>query len=370
MNLKQVLDHYDKIYILNMDFPGTGFGAVILLTLSQIRFCERNNHYPVINYDEGCENAFFDKNYGDDLWEQYFEPLMPHDYKSVQKALASGEINSEDCLTLPSQEMLKIAEEHPDSVYSFTFGKWRFEKPEDLLSWYDEQREKARDIILKYIRLKPHIQQKVDDFYKKNLKDCFVLGIHIRGTDLHYAPPVSPAEYFPHIDKYIEQHPSLKMFLATDQRQYVEVFKEQYGDRVYCADIFRSDNDVAPFNRSEITPYHKGEDVLLDILFLSNANFLLKGASNVSEMALYFNPTLTCLDLSLNKVKAYGQDYGDSWDNITNVPAWKLIKKTNLKEVAKDSNSQSWNQQIVFRIRYLFRHVLQFFSKILKPKLK
>ncbi len=349
--INDILKKHKKIYVLNINLTGAGFGAVLLTTLSQLRYCERQNYYPIINYDSTSLNAFFDSTKGNDLWNQYFQPILPFTYQNLKNALQSSQVTEQDLITLPSDEMIKICEEHPDSIYSYTFGKWRFNKPEQLDEWYALQRKKGQETIQKYVKLKNDIKNKVDQFYNDHLAGSFVLGIHIRGTDLHYAPPVSPPEYFPHIDELIKQHPVLKIFLATDQRQYIDAFKEKYGDKVFYSDCFRSDNEIAPFNRKEISPHKKGEDVLLDILLLSKSDFLLKGTSNVSEFALYFNPLLKCKDLSISKIKAFGQDYGDGWDNMANKPAWEIIGAKNIREKSQNISSQNLIQLIKFNIR-------------------
>ncbi len=354
--IEEALKNHKKIYPIQLDLPGAGFGAILLTTMNMVRYCERHNLYPAVCYDSTCNNAFFDPDYGNELWNQYFEPVMELSYHSLQQYL-DEESETKTLHKLTSTDAIKISEEHPDSIYSFPFGRWRFENLGDLDTWYADQRKKGRETMKKYIKPKAHIIKKIDAFYQKHLQGCFVLGIHIRGTDLHYAPAVSPAEYFPHIDGWIKKEPSLKIFLATDQAQYISVFEKRYGKKVVYSDSFRSDNATAPFQRKELSPYKKGEDVLLDILLLSKSDFLIKGSSNVGEMALYFNEKLECLDLAYQKTKAFGQDYGNGWDNMTNLPAWKLISARELEQVSLDANSQSTYQSLVFNIRKVLKRI-------------
>ncbi len=348
---------------------GAGFGAIILVTINQLRYCERENIYPVVSYTAECKNAFLDPTMGGELWEQYFEPVMPLSYQMFKEHSKTIDL-SKHILKLSSDEAIKISEEHPESVYSFPFGKWRTQDLGDLDEWYAKERAKGRETIGTYVKPKAHILQKVESFYQENFSNKFVLGIHIRGTDLHYAPVVSPAEYFPHIDAWLEKEPTLKIFLATDQAQYIPVFEQQYGDRIVYSDAFRSDNEVAPFQRNELSPYKKGEDVLLDILLLSKVDFLIKGSSNVGEMAMYFNPNLECLDLGYKKEKAFGQSYDQGWDNHTNPPAWKLVNKRGLHQLAKDASSQSMAQLFWYHARKRAKSLRIYFGKIKQGILK
>lgn len=361
--IDDILTSYDNIYPIQIDMDGGGFGAMILITINQLRYCERNNLYPVVAYDENCSNAFFDTSLGNEMWSHYFEPVMPFSYQELKEISLQRDL-SRRLHKLTSEHAIKISEEDPESVYSFPFGKWRSRDLGDLDDWYARERAKGRDTIAKYVRPKAHILQKVEAFYQEHLSNHFVLGIHIRGTDLHYAPVVSPAEYFHHIDAYLKKEPSLKIFLATDQAQYIPVFEQRYGDKVVYSDSFRSDNEVAPFQRAELSPFQKGEEVLLDILLLSRSGFLIKGSSNVGEMALYFNPDLECLDLGYKKQKAFGQSYDKGWDNHTNPPAWELVSKRGLDSLAKDSNSQSLGQLIWYQTRRKAKRLRMFLGKI------
>lgn len=343
-----------KILIMNSDLPGAGFGACVLVTINQIRFCERHDHLPVAVYDRNSDNAFFDPAYGNSMWEQYFEPLVDGwSAEAVTRGLvdAAGGLSDDDLAGVSNEELWKELEESSDSVCSFTYAEWRERPPEHIEAWYAEQRAKARETVEKYVRPNRRIREKVDAFWAEHMKSPSVLGVHMRGTDFHYAPPVSPPEYFPLIDDWIRRRPDLQIFLATEQSQYVEIMQHRYGARLVTYDAARSDNEIAPFEMESVGPYRRGEDVLIDILLLSRCEHLLKGASNVGEMAMYFGPSLTCTDLSLGKVKAFGQDYGKGWDFHTSKPAWALIKDTDLGRLAANATNQSRAEWLRSQVR-------------------
>lgn len=348
--LKEAIFGHRQIYHMRMDLDGAGLGAIILHVISLLRYCERENLYPVVDFDADCVNAYFDPQYGNNTWHQYFEPVQPISSDELRSHIKELE-NQSLIHRLSSDEAKKICVEHDDSVYSFTFGRWRDQHIPDLDQWYAHERAKARETVSKYIKPNTSLSAKVDDFVAQHFSNDFTIGLHVRGTDLHYAPIVAPAEYFPHVDRWIEEQPKLKIFLATDQLQYLEVFQKQYCDRVIFIDCFRSDNDVAPFNRTEISPFTKGEEVMMDMLLLSRCDFLIKSSSNVGEMALYFNENLSCLDLGYKKVKAYGEDYGKLWGVRNNKAAWNLVKKTNLDKIDSSSASQSTLQTVLFLFR-------------------
>jgi hypothetical protein len=354
-----------KIYVMNFNLKGSGLGVCILDTINQIRYCRRENLIPVAKYDATSESHFFDPAYGNSMWEQYFEPVGPYSVADIEALLRDpgSPISEADLVTLPRTEMLKVFEEHPDSVYSWPYAGWRYRSPADVEAWFAKQCEKARQTVSESITPKPHIRDQVDRFWHQNLGDGFVLGVHIRGTDFHYAPPVSPAEYFASIDAWIERQPDLRLFVATDQIQYLDVLRNRYPQRVVSRDCIRSDNEVAPF-KMDASPYQKGEDVLLDILTLARCHHLLRGASHVGAMAMYFGPNLSCTDLSLGKTKAFGQDYGRLWSYDASRPAWTIVSQSRLDAVAKHAASQSLWQQAVYAMRSISWALIRRFRRL------
>jgi hypothetical protein len=343
------------ILLIKPPLIGAGFGACLVTILNYVRYCEREGLTPVVHIDVSCNTKFLDSDWGDNVWEQYFEPVGPYSSETLQRMLTdpahaqqvSGLRYVDD--TLPA----KIKADR-DSIFSWTFGQWRTNAPEDIEAWFEEQRRKGRESVRKHVRVKSHVMQKVDAFFEYEMRGKHVLGVHIRGTDLHYAPPVSPAEYFGPIDRYLEAHPGAAIFLATDQLQYLQVMQKRYGKRVLSYACLRSATSTAPFEMEVGSPYQKGEDVLIDILLLSKCEYLVRGASNVPETALYFNLELVSLDLSLKKRFAFGQDYGERWFSLATRPAWEMVGKTDLERIPDDASSQDIRQ----RARYEWRRTL------------
>jgi hypothetical protein len=153
--------------------------------------------------------------------------------------------------------------------------------------------------------VKPHIIDEIENFYMKNFHGHPMLGIHMRGTDKgtanaspHLMRIVPPKDYFPYIDKYIAKHSSCKIFVATDQQQYLEEMKNRYKQRIISYDVIRSKSCVNAFQKDDENRYIKGKEVLIDCLLLSKCDFLLKCTSAVGEYAIYFNTKLGSIDLN------------------------------------------------------------------------
>ncbi len=351
-DLKAQIAPRTRIGLINVGFPKVGMASLVVYILNGLRYCERENLYPVVDLDNECDCLYFDPTEGDNMWHQYFEPVMPLSSDDLKQLRAETDI--EQLIHRISREQLeRIYHQDDDSAFTSAYGKWRTRKIKDLDQWYQEQRNKGGETIGRYIKPNSNLLGKVDAFVNAYFGKHGVLGVHIRGTDLEYMPIVSPAEYLEHVDARIRQDGQLKIFLATDQSQYLDLFKQRYGDRLLYTASFRSDNDVGVHFRQELSPYDKGEQVLIDTLLLSRCDFLIKGNSSVPELAMYFNKDLQCLDLGYKKKKSFGESYGFLWRFQSTKAAWTLLSNTNLDEVPKDHSSQNLPSAIRFLGRKL-----------------
>jgi hypothetical protein len=137
------------------------------------------------------------------------------------------------------------------------------------------------------------------------MKGYHVLGVHIRGTDKGTASGapitmriVKPSEYVKEIEKYFKRYPGCRLYVATDQQQYIDYMKEIYEDRIIYYLSVRSSTNKAPFQLDDGNNYKKGKDVLIESLLLSRCDFLMKCTSAVGEAALWFNPDLKSIDMN------------------------------------------------------------------------
>jgi Alpha-(1,6)-fucosyltransferase N- and catalytic domains len=310
-----------KYLIATINHSHAGFFAYVNFALNQIIYAEKHGLQPVVFFGKDSvdgPNAFYDSARGDNMWEYYFEPVARVSYSDIQNRLADPQdkLTRDDLVTLGSSELWRIHCREPDSVFVYPHNMYKNQnryEPE----WYAAQRAKARRIIQKYIQVKPHILEKVNDFERRYFANHRVIGIHMRGTDKGTAGSserlmrvVPPREYFPLIDAYTEEHGACKIFVATDQQQFLNRVVDKYGDRVVSYQSIRTRGIRNPFEIADGNAYRKGEDVLIDCLLLSRCDHLLKCTSAVGEFAMYFNPELDCYDLneqgeSPKKLKAF-----------------------------------------------------------------
>lgn len=290
---------YDKFHIVHNGDPGAGFSALITYALNGARRAEAHNWLPVVNFSGETTPHFYDPEYGENVWEYYFEPIAGVAYSELAAWMQAGEVSPDLVHQYSDREVVHWHVHDPERITTF----WSADPGPDRARWLLAKRELGRQYLRRYVRLKPQMQAKADALAQRLLTARYTFGVHIRGTDFHYADPTYPQEYF---DAIHEKARTLGLsdfavFLATDQTQFVEAFEREFPGRVLTSEAARSRNDVAPFMLPHVRPLKKGEDVLLDILLLSRCRFLFKSASAVGEYALWFNPELECRDFALSR---------------------------------------------------------------------
>ncbi len=351
LDSQQVLDQYSGILKIRINHSYAGFFAYVTFVINQLRYCEINNLLPVVYFGprsgDGI-NGFYDERYGDNSWDYYFEPVESLNYAEVRSRIENNNdpLQLEHVIELDTQTLWDLHAAEPDSVYNYPYGYYRRTEIANLERWYEDQRDKAHQYISKYIKPKRHILEKLEKFWDTNLSDNNVLGIHMRGSDKGTADAspefmriIPPKEYYPHIDSYIEKNPDCKIFLATDQSQFVDEMIEKYGERIVNCDVIRTSEfgrGTNVFGQKQFDAYLKGEEVLIDCLLLSKCDFLIRCTSAVGEYAMYFNRKLKCIDLNLPKSDP---------SNISDEILLKEKSRTKIPSNNKEQCPETFNEQ-------------------------
>ena len=305
-DLSPLGDRYRKVLLITINHSYAGFFAYVTFAINQLIYAEKHDYLPVVWFGPQSgdgPNAFYDPSHGENTWDYYFEPVAGYTYDDIRAMIVSTDnpLRETDVLRLSTEELWRLHREEPDSVYNYPYGYYRHKSRFDP-EWYRAQREKAHRYISRYIRIKPQILEDVNRLQQR-FGAGGTLGVHLRGTDKgtagaapHLMRVVKPTTYFPLVDKYMDRYGLYTLFVATDQAQFVDLFRTRYGDRVLAADAIRSDSSVNPFQQVGDRGYQKGREVLVDCLLLSQCDYLIKCTSAVGEYAMYFNPDLECID--------------------------------------------------------------------------
>lgn len=222
--------------------------------------------YAGLRVDYADQGLYYDPSVGPNWWEYYFERI---DVGAMENA------------------MVKVVDPHEHDM--LTYGAAAM------------SRAGAHELIAKYVRLKPHIRQKLDSYLHDNFEDAFVVGLHYRGTDKHEeAPRVEYDDVAAVVRKVLDGAKTSrhKVFVATDEQAFLDYMVARFPDELLYRAMFRS-KDGRPIDvTNDDSNYQKGEDAILDCLLLSRTDCLIRTASNLSLCSAFFDPDMPEIVLS------------------------------------------------------------------------
>lgn len=247
-------------------WPG-GFFAGFMVVLNHLGWCKKHDKNVIVNWGEGSPYYQKAAYYGTtaNAWEYYFEPVSNLSY---------------DASFYRSWE--------------YTLGDPNFH----YCSLDQESRNLAYELICEFITIKEHIQHKVDYLYQRYMANKKTIGIHVRGTDKVVEEKLITPEMIVTVAlSYADA--DTQFLIASDEQQLVnDIFLLLHGYDVLCYPCKRSLNKQ-PLHLNPQEPAQAGEDVLIEVLLLSKCNMMVHSLSNVSTAALYFNPHLEHIAVSV-----------------------------------------------------------------------
>jgi hypothetical protein len=167
---------------------------------------------------------------------------------------------------------------------------------------YGIDRRELHRVLTTHVRVRPEIEEKADGFVASRFdRGACVLGVMYRGTDTarHYPFYRVPygefaAEVREALDTIAPR--AFQLMVATDETDFVAFMAREFGGRVICwtgSPRVRAGDGGVHFNRTlPVSGYQKGESALIDCMLLSRTDYLVCGRSNISDVALVFNPNL------------------------------------------------------------------------------
>ncbi len=254
-------------YLLTHRADPGGFFSIFHTVLGALDFMETNDNCCGLKVNFEDKGSYYDKEYGENWWEYYFEPIDVGEKTDVVKKFF----------------------EYKKIVFSFH-------------AEFGISRERANEIIRKYIFLKPHIQNKIDDFYETNFQGSYVIGVHYRGTDKCLEADIVPyKDVYERLQPIIKEQRNYKIFVATDDSYFLTYMHAHFPGCIIEIDAIRSDEGMAIHFTEQNLNYKKGEDAIIDCVLLSKCDLLLKMASNLSDCSTSFNPSIPVIKLNKGK---------------------------------------------------------------------
>ncbi len=257
------------LFTSRTDNDQPGFFSAFNSVIAALDFCEQKN--AILGVDFQQEGWYYDSQKGPNWWSYYFDqPRLP--------------------LKTPIQEVKKFK-----AWQKIIFA---------LQAQYEIGRIRAHELIQRYIRIKKPIQEAIDAFYYTHMHGFYMIGIHYRGTDKIREAPAVPYEtvsdiVYSQLQNRLPDKP-FKIFIATDDQNFLAYMQQVYGQTVCAIDALRSTDDHAVHTNQHFNNYQKGEDALVDCMLLSKCDLLIKMSSNLSDTSLMFNPDLPFIKLNKN----------------------------------------------------------------------
>ena len=208
---------------------------------------------------------YFDPAVGPDWWRYYFEPV------------AIG--NSSTPITPVDQAFHDLCANRVERHMS---------------------RERGAALIARYIAPAAKVREIADGFARRHWAGSGAIGVHYRGTDKSVdAPRVDYHEVEQRVRQRLrEAGPSSKVFVATDEQDFIEFMRERFQGTVTYQEMFRSKDGRAIDVVNPDGNYLKGLHAVVDCLLLSRTTFLVRTASNLSLIATFMNVDLPVVMLN------------------------------------------------------------------------
>lgn len=247
-----------------------GFFAEFLYTLIRLYFASDRGFTPYVCWEKDFlyyEKDGFDGEYNAFLY--YFEP--------VSEVLAIDQ----------AAHVLEATHEHIHSVQD--------ELDTHGYSVSDEYMTGLSNMIKKYIRYNDKTKAYLEDGYDTLIGNKRALAVHFRGTD--YRRQYNNHPVFVTIEQEMEKVRELLttekydvIFLATDEQEAVDVFRNEFGDKVKVfEDTWRADGGDESVAYSHADRKHHryllGLEVLRDQYMLTRCDGLVCGISNLTLSA-------------------------------------------------------------------------------------
>lgn len=257
----------EKFYYIAEVGRGYGFFAEFHAVLARLAFADAFGFTPVVSW--GKDFLYYDSQKGEDqpnAFEWFFE--QPTKYRVADAEQANLVVQAK--------------------LVQAVWIEKKYHKQMDLSPEYEAEIVR---VYQKYIRFQANVLKQLKEEEYGLLGKKKTLGVHFRGTDFklnydNHPVSVKIEQEFSIIDQALKKQGFEQIFLATDETEAVEAFRERYGDTVvWYKDVFRGEGNVSvAFSESERS-YHKYKlayEVVRDMFTLSMCQGFIAGVSQVS----------------------------------------------------------------------------------------
>ena len=241
-----------------------GIFSYLSFVLNHLIIAKENNFIPVVDM-QNFVSPYNEKHKIENTlnsWEYYFEQTSK--YKLDEVYNSKNVILSEDFFHAKMSYQI-----HLNKSFNEFRGKNIFIKPKYI------------DFVKNY-------------FEEKKLIGKKILGVHFRGTSYKTSRghifPSTTKQMTKHLDSILKEDNFDKIFLCTEEEQYLNFFKKKYLNKLIYLDTHRSNkNDAFKIYPRKNHRYLLGDESIKETLILSKCSSLLYVRSNIINAANYFS---------------------------------------------------------------------------------
>lgn len=276
---------------------GSGFWSDVSSVLGGLLLAEATNRIPVVHWGS---NSLFGDDSGQDAFRRYFEPVSDiglHDLAQLEGAdyyppkwnrtnLSQENLSKWAGAYSRLSPLYYINRKETVAVCDFYIGV------ADVLPWLPAQhpmrgrsaREAFHWLIRKYLTVRPHVLEQSERFYRSHLAGRPFAAIHLRGADkiLEFGDQEAINEAL--IRRLEDVDPGWRIFLLTDDEQWLRLVRGRYGDRIISTSCRRSSGMLGVHFSAEGNERTSiGMEVMIDTVIALRADrFIGTGSSNVA----------------------------------------------------------------------------------------
>ncbi len=260
----------------------TGIGAILDAYLTYILKGLDKGFIPVCDLKHFKNQYFKDgRIWRDNVWEYFFEQPCGMTLEDVEN----------------SELIVRIADaQKPLSEYSLTCNHLPVNQPHSN----DKRIENLKNRRKECIKFNSEMTEYVENEYKKIIgNDENILGVLCRGTDYYIRKPAkehvqpNPLEVIEKIKEFTKKHPEItKIYLATEDENIYEIFKDEFGDKLIDNNQYRYTYDAEKKNfiakikvdRPDHN-YQLAKEYLASLYILSKCKYFVGGRCGGTKIA-------------------------------------------------------------------------------------
>lgn len=244
-----------------------GFFACVRWALDGLYFCDHFGIKPIVKFAE--DGLYVDDKMpkNQNSFEYYFKPTSEYSEEDAKKHL-----------TVKYCSWNRMLAERLNGGVNYKVSTLYIDEMSKIMS--------------KYLQFNNTTEECVEGMIKKMSVNNSILGIHIRGTDYkgnYKNHPICscPDDYYPFIDGAIARYGFSKIYVATDDNDFLDEFLKHYGDEkiIYVKENSRGNGHAGIHTTTQVGKYNLGLEVICDMCLLAACGGIVSGMSQVALCA-------------------------------------------------------------------------------------